>query len=146
MKALSVNQPWAWCIVNGYKPVENRDWNTKYRGEFLIHAGKKFDDDGYYFIKRMLPDVAVPTKEEFKAMMGGIVGKARLVNTVHISAKPLVLKEDQPWFFGEYGFMLDDAEPCELKPCKGALGFFTPDFNSRYVEPKNKIEKQGRLL
>jgi ASCH domain-containing protein len=29
MKALSVRQPWAWLIVNGYKEVENRDWATK---------------------------------------------------------------------------------------------------------------------
>ena len=26
MKALSIRQPWAWLIVNGYKDVENRTW------------------------------------------------------------------------------------------------------------------------
>jgi hypothetical protein len=30
--ALSVRQPWAWLIVNGYKDVENRSWTTHYRG------------------------------------------------------------------------------------------------------------------
>ncbi len=39
MKALSVRQPWAWLIVNGYKDVENRDWNTKLRGQIWIHTG-----------------------------------------------------------------------------------------------------------
>lgn len=137
MKALSINQPWAWAIVNNWKGVENRDWNTKFRGEFLIHAGKKFDDEGYEFIKRMLPDFVIPTKDELKEMRGGIVGKARLINTVHIRDKHLVSEDDKPWFFGEYGFMLDSAEPCELRPCKGALGFFTPDYNSRYKERVN---------
>jgi len=130
MKALSINQPWAWLIVNGYKAVENRDWDTKYRGEFLIHAGKKFDYDAYLFLEGW--DIPAPCDDELP--MGGIVGKARLINTVHIRDKHLVTAKDKPWFFGEYGFMLDGAEPCELIPCKGALGFFEPDYNSRYVE------------
>ncbi|HHY88739.1 MAG TPA: ASCH domain-containing protein, partial [Chloroflexi bacterium] len=43
MKALSVRQPWAWLIAQGYKTVENRTWATNYRGPLLIHAGKKPD-------------------------------------------------------------------------------------------------------
>ena len=44
MKALSIKQPWAWLIVNGYKDIENRTWKTNYRGTFLVHASKGFDD------------------------------------------------------------------------------------------------------
>lgn len=145
MKALSINQPWAWLIVNGYKAVENRDWDTAYRGEFLIHAGKRIDYSAYDFIEDM--DIDVPPPDQLPT--GGIVGKARLINTVHIRDKQLVTEADKPWFFGEYGFMLDSAEPCELKPCKGALGFFWPDYNSQYVEKKpktKKTESQGALL
>jgi len=40
MCALSIRHSWAWLIVNGYKPIDNRDWSTTYRGEFLIHASK----------------------------------------------------------------------------------------------------------
>jgi hypothetical protein len=40
MKALSIRQPWAWLIVNGYKDIENRSWATKFRGPVLIHAAK----------------------------------------------------------------------------------------------------------
>ncbi len=47
MKALSIRQPWAWLIANGYKDIENRSWRTNFRGEFLIHAGKKFDSAGW---------------------------------------------------------------------------------------------------
>lgn len=130
MKALSINHPWAWCIVNGYKSVENRDWNTKYRGEFLVHAGKRYDTDGEFFIRHNFPEIPLPPRNELAT--GGIVGKARLIDTVHIRDKNLICESDKPWFFGEYGFMLDSAEPCGLIPCKGALGFFEPDFNSRY--------------
>jgi len=150
MQALSINQPWAWLIVNGHKAVENRDWNTRYRGEFLIHAGKKFDDDCFLFLENEEMDIDLPPFTELQ--MGGIVGKARLINTVHINDKHLLSAEDKLWFFGEYGFMLDSAEPLPFKPCKGALGFFTPDYNSRYVEKKPKVLKekkpnpQGSLL
>lgn len=154
MRALSINQPWAWLIVNGYKAVENRDWNTSQRGEILIHAGKRFDDGGYDFVKTHFPEIPLPDRYGFEKMMGGIVGKARLINTVHIRDQHLVTAKDKPWFFGEYGFMLDSAEPCELIPCKGALGFFTPDYNSRYVvkAPREKKQKpetqssQGSLI
>lgn len=144
-KALSVNQPWAWCIAHGFKPVENRDWDTKFRGFFLIHAGKRFDDGGYDFIKDHFPEIPLPDRYAFEKEMGGIVGRARLINTVHVSEKHLLTEKDKPWFFGAYGFILDSAEAIPLKPCKGALGFFVPDYNSRYVE-KKKNSQQGGLL
>ncbi|MHC4404130.1 MAG: ASCH domain-containing protein [Planctomycetota bacterium] len=40
MKALTICQPWAWAIIHGPKPVENRGWATKYRGPLAIHAGQ----------------------------------------------------------------------------------------------------------
>ena len=40
MKCLSVCQPFAELIVQGKKTVELRKWNTKFRGEFLVHAAK----------------------------------------------------------------------------------------------------------
>lgn len=142
MKALSINQPWAWLIVNGYKAVENRNWDTRYRGEFLIHAGKKFDGDCYQFLEDEQIDIDVPGPHELE--MGGIVGKARLINTVHIRDKRLVCRTDRRWFFGEYGFILDSAAPLKFRPCKGALGFFEPDYNSRYVEKQPKLPKEKK--
>lgn len=40
MKVITIKQPWASLIVSGYKKIETRSWNTKYRGELLIHASK----------------------------------------------------------------------------------------------------------
>jgi ASCH domain len=40
MKALSVKQPWASLFFHG-KNIENRTWQTKYRGDILIHASAK---------------------------------------------------------------------------------------------------------
>ena len=40
MKVLTIKQPWATLIMQGYKRFEFRSWQTKYRGDLLIHAGK----------------------------------------------------------------------------------------------------------
>ena len=115
MKALSIKQPWSWLIVNGYKDIENRDWKTKFRGEFLIHAGKKFDKDGWLWAKENFPDIPLPHDiEEFD--LGGIVGKSSIIDCVDQSASP--------WFFGEYGFVLSNSSPLPFVPYKGQLGFF----------------------
>jgi hypothetical protein len=112
--ALSIQQPWAWLIVNGHKPVENRDWSTNVRGWIGIHAGKKVDDEGWLWVRQNFPRIALP--EHFET--GGIVGRARLVDCVR--------QYDSPWFFGDYGFVLADAQPLALIPCRGQLGFFRP--------------------
>ena len=122
MKALSIKQPWAWLIVNGHKAVENRSWNTKFRGEFYIHASKSWDKNGYEWVKLNFPEIKMPNKEEFEK--GGVVGRANLINTVHISDKRLLTSSDVPWFIGEYGFILDNMEVTEFQPLKGSLGFF----------------------
>lgn len=40
MKALTISQPYASMIADGWKWVENRRWPTGYRGPLAIHAGK----------------------------------------------------------------------------------------------------------
>lgn len=114
MKCLSIQQPWAWLIVNGYKDIENRDWKypPKFRGRFLVHAGIKFDVDGADFIRRERPDIRLP----FTYDMGGIVGEATLVD--------VVTESDSPWFFGRLGFVLRDQKALPFRAMRGQLGFF----------------------
>ena len=45
MKVLTVKEPWASLIINGYKKYEFRSWKTKYRGKILIHAGMTLEKD-----------------------------------------------------------------------------------------------------
>lgn len=40
MLALTISQPYASLIASGEKWIENRQWETKYRGPLAIHAGK----------------------------------------------------------------------------------------------------------
>lgn len=105
IKALSIKQPWPNSIFHEGKDVENRDWPTKGRGWFIIHAGKTYDGG-----KRPAAHANLP--------FGGIVGMARIVDCV--------TEMDSEWFFGRYGFVLRDAFPVDLIPCRGQLGFFMP--------------------
>lgn len=112
MKALSIQQPWAWLIAHGYKDIENRSWATSGRGRFLIHAGKKLDKPALENLKKRFPDL--PWPEQFE--LGGIVGQARIINCVTHSTSP--------WFCGKYGFVITDAEPLPFRAYPGQLGFF----------------------
>lgn len=121
-RALSIMQPWAWLIVNGYKHLENRDWRTKFRGPVCIHAGKAVDQSALLGI---LDDRHPVTGEHrmFSERMavepaprGGIVGVAEIVGCVRASPSE--------WFVGKYGFVIANARPIEFIPVKGSLGFF----------------------
>ena len=60
MKCISIRQPWAWLIIKGVKPVENRTWSSSYRGPLLIHASLTFDWSGYRWIRRAFPALQLP--------------------------------------------------------------------------------------
>lgn len=114
MKALSIKQPWAWLIAHGYKDVENRTWQTNYRGEFLIHAGKAFDLEGYDWLKEQQMLDELP--RAYMYQRGGIVGIAAVVDCV--------TSHDSIWFTGPYGFVIDEPRPLPFDECKGKLKFF----------------------
>lgn len=38
MKTLSIKQPWSILIAKGIKDIENRTWQTNFRGRIYIHA------------------------------------------------------------------------------------------------------------
>lgn len=111
---MSIRQPWAWLIVQGFKGIENRAWRTDYRGPVLIHAARRLDP--------RLPELRVVLFRRFGILLpavfdlGGIVGEARIVDCVTAS--------DDPWFEGPYGFVLADARPLRFVPCPGLPGLF----------------------
>ncbi len=126
MKALSIQQPFAWLITNGFQDIENRDWPTRYRGLLLIHASKTYDfqsfqDDGKtlylpYWTQRAPEVVEAMPKQVKDYEIGGIVGYATL--------KEVVTKSDSPWFRGKYGFVLTQRHPVDFIPLRGQLNLF----------------------
>lgn len=128
--ALSIRQPWVWAIINAGKDIENRQWSTRFRGEFCIHAAKGMThyewSDAMDFIDRAFP-VPMPAEQGRRASAvhstdakrGGIIGVAELVDCIDES--------ESPWFFGRYGFVLRNVRPVPFIPVKGKLGFFRWD-------------------
>ena len=119
--ALSIQQPWAWLIVNGHKKIENRKWRTNFRGQVAIHAGQKIDYDAAINLQQgihpvTLEDFSINTFQYAGKGTSGIVGVAEIVDCVEES-------EDE-FFVGKYGFVIANARPIEFIPCKGALSFF----------------------
>jgi hypothetical protein len=44
-----------------------------------------------------------------------------------------VTKSASKWFFGKFGFVIKDAKPLPFSPCKGQLGFFTPEIPANHA-------------
>lgn len=110
--ALTVRQPYAWLIVMGIKPIENRTWSTQYRGPLLIHAAIKPHDDSIEAIERRYR-----VKIDRAALrFGGIIGRVELVDVVEYHRSR--------WFTGPLGWVL--KAPCVLpfRRMRGAQGLF----------------------
>lgn len=130
MKALSIRAPWWWFILHAGKDVENRDWPTKFRGTVYVHASKWW---AWHEVLECIvfalnccglqrSRIAAMIKlDDLKSFGGSLVGTVDIVDCVERSASP--------WFFGKYGFVLENPVVFECPiPCRGALGFFeVPD-------------------
>ena len=120
MKALSIQQPWAYCITHGTKRVENRTWYTSFRGRFLIHAGKKYQIGMEIDIYADSPEVCVAGM--LAAPRGAIVGVATLADCLRCAD---VQSDQKIWSGEDWCFVLRDVRSFAIPiPAKGALGFF----------------------
>lgn len=92
MKAITIKNPWAYLICSGFKNIENRNWNTHYRGKILIHAGKSWANTD---IKKLL---TAPQLNSIPASLldkinnssglineGAIIGEAEILRVVETS-------------------------------------------------------------
>lgn len=112
-RVLSVQQPWAWLICYGPKPVENRTWRTHYRGNLLIHASLAIDLEAVAAL-RNYPGVRLP----IEYVTGAIVGRAHLVDCVDW--------HPSEWFCGPHGLVLDHRAGLPVFKCRGKLGLWRP--------------------
>ena len=139
MKVLTIKQPWATLIIQGDKRFEFRSWQTKYRGELLIHAGKGIDKEAVKRLEKYLPN---------ELTFGKILGKVRLVDCIKISPefKEKLLKENsdiytKSSFQENYGWKLEDVEVFdEPIDAKGHLSLWEFDGFNWNVE-KNVMYK-----
>ena len=138
MKALSIQQPWAWLICAGYKDIENRNWrigrksrhgpySSYHQANFTIelpcriyvHAGKTTDNNPGQLAEQYL-GMASLMEEQPTLTTGAIIGEVDITGCV--------TESKSPWFTGKYGFTLTNPVLYGTPvPCRGQLGFFEPE-------------------
>lgn len=114
LKCLTVQQPWAWLLVNGHKDVENRTWQPAALGVIAIHAGKRLLAAN---VERAQALLGCPVPDEFE--VGSVVGLVRIDAVVRSS--------ESPWFSGPIGWRVGAAIAFHDADCfavRGRLGLF----------------------
>lgn len=157
MKAISLLQPWATLVVIGAKKIETRSWDTKHRGDLLIHASRKM----YAFQKHLCEKepFSIFLKDIDQLPLGSIIGKVTLSDTAQIAQIPGMNIEGVKWPYelnfgdysaGRYGWILKDAVSFTNHiPYNGSLGLW--NYNDRicfkcgctYINCRACIEKTG---
>ena len=131
MKCLSLKQPYADLLAFGEKTIELRKWNTRFRGEFLIHASKNIDIQA---CERLDIDID-------KLTIGAIIGSAFLYDFKEYSNQEEFNKDKRKhfsivtkYFDGyKYGFLIRNARLFKKSiPYRGKLRFFEVDKSIKF--------------
>ena len=119
MKCLTIQQPWAWLIIEGSKDIENRTWATKHRGPLLIHAGQRIEKEAAEYYKQESVELGLDWPDPLPT--GCIIGMVDLID--------VVTEHESQWFNGPYGWVLANPRAAiEPLPYKGRLGLYdVPD-------------------
>lgn len=128
MKVLTIKQPFASLIAEGYKEYEFRTWKTKYRGPLLIHAGLGVDKEA---MKRY-------EKLNLNYPKGKIIAKVNLTDCIEVdnNLKSKLKEKNYLVYQGainsnkkEYAFKLENVEKIAEISIKGKLSFW--DYDSK---------------
>ncbi len=124
MKVLTIKEPWASLIINGYKKYEFRSWKTNYRGKLLIHAGKGIDKDMLY----------IANKYNIKINPGNILGEVEITDCIKVNDEfSKYLKKDNSLVYHSsykdyYAWKIVKVKKYEKTiPVNGKLGIWNYD-------------------
>ncbi len=133
MKVLTIKQPFATLIAEGLKEYEFRTWPTKYRGEFLIHAGKGIDKKA---MKRY-------EKLNLNYPIGEIIAKVTLTDclTVDDNLRTILEKKNSLVYHGilkdsnyqGYAFKLTNIRKIPPIKATGKLSFWNYDYTEKEI-------------
>ncbi len=129
MKTLTIKEPWATLIIEGYKEYEFRSWKTNYRGKILIHAGLSLEKD---MLKRF-------EKYNLNCSRGAIIGEAILTDCILVDKKfNEELRKKDPIVYGRsnhvetYAWKLENIVKYKKQiPTKGKLGLWNYEEQTR---------------
>lgn len=127
MKVLSIQEPYATLIKDGYKKIETRSWKTNYRGKILIHASL-----GKTFQKTITNTEVISLLKERSLNHGKIICQATLVDCIKMTEEFIkkVQLNNQEYILGiyelgRYAWILEGIIPLERTiEVKGKLGLW----------------------
>ena len=123
MKALSLKQPWLYCMTHLGKRVENRTWKMpkKMEGKWVaLHASKKPEDR---YIWEDAENIACQDIHSRDVVLGSVVAIA--VFSRCVNRKFGVPDRQKRWFFGPWGWLCHDLIRLpDPQPATGSLGFW----------------------
>lgn len=122
MKVLTIKEPWATLIIDGYKKYEFRSWKLNYRGKILIHAGMSSESDMLEKFKNY----------DLSYSKGEIIGEAELTDCILVDEEfeKELLNLDSTVYgrgpkVGCYAWKLENVVKYDTKiPVKGKLGLW----------------------
>ena len=122
MKVLTIREPWASLIINGYKKYEFRSWKTNYRGKILIHTSQKVE-------KEMLSRFK---DYNLNCVSGSIIGEAELTDCILVDEEfNQNLRKSDNVVYGKsnhvekYAWKLENIKKYDKTiPMKGKLGLW----------------------
>jgi hypothetical protein len=130
VRALSFSQPWLWAVLFAAKRVENRSWPPPIDAigtRIALHAAKSWDPDGTPFIRRELvnqPEILAGMPNARRNYPAGALVGTAVIDRVVTEPRRLPT-EQQGWFFGPYGWILNDVRILRAPLCcNGALGLW----------------------
>ncbi len=125
MKVLTIKEPWATLIIDGYKKYEFRSWKTSYRGKILIHAAMSLEKD----VMERFKDYSLNCQK------GAIIGEAELQDCILVDKEfNERLRTIDPVVYGKsnhtetYAWKLEHVKKYKNPiPIKGKLGLWNYD-------------------
>lgn len=128
MKAISVQQPFAFEIMSGLKTIEVRSWDTLHRGDLLICASGK-----PAFSREEMAEL----EEEYGCtfLYGQALCLARLVEV-----RPMQQGDEEEALMDEidpeaFSWVLEEVRPVVPFPVKGKQGFYEVDDRLISISP-----------
>lgn len=168
MKAITIHQPWATLIAIGQKRYETRSWNTDYRGEIAIHAGRNASELTRYWrsikdaravksLKHFDPffdELAAVTFDPSESRLladifprGVILATAELID-IHRNEPPNLTSRER--LFGHYGAGRYAWEIANVKrletpiPALGEQGLW--DWTGKTLQPSHSFLQMGDVM
>lgn len=130
MKAITIKQPFASLIIEGYKEYEFRTWRTKFRGDILIHAGKGVDKKAMEKYKHLVSDCP----------SGCMLGIVTITDCIKIDDEAREMLKDNIVYdnvvnnkdWDGFGFKIENIRKVENTPANGKLSLW--DFEGEIIE------------